>query len=48
MEQFLKWKCAWARMLEGLVGVLTFGYWYSSSWSMSCARQLTRFRSGIK
>ena len=47
MEQYLRWKCALAKMFEGLGGVLTLGYWYSSSWSLECARELTRYRSRV-
>lgn len=44
MEQFLKWKMSWARLLDGLLGVLSYGHIYTN-FAINCARELTRYRS---
>jgi len=43
MEQFLKWQCAWAKLFEGIAGILTFGFW-SPLWALSTAKRLSRWR----
>jgi len=45
MERFLLWKCSWSQLLDGLVGVLTLGYW-NPHWALNSAKKLTRWRSG--
>lgn len=44
MEQFLKWKCDWARMLDGFLGVISYSFIHTT-FGLNEARNLARWRS---
>jgi len=44
MEWFLKWKMEWLCLVDGIIGVLSFGLIHTN-FKMEGARSLTRWRS---
>jgi len=44
MERFLLWKCFWAKMFDGLVGIFTLGY-IQTNWSLNSAKRLSQWRN---
>jgi len=41
MKYLLRWLIAWASLLDGIVGVLTLGF-YQPSWQLEMARLYSR------